>query len=233
MRLKQLFAEADRTVLLVLTSSAVLLAAYMTYGSNHFAAGVLGTPARDQTAVVWMFLAALLLLGLAPALLWRTAVRAPLGEIGLTLGDARFGLKITGIATVVVILPLMYVASRLGEVQDAYPMAEGVGDSTKVFLLYEIAYLLYYLGWETFFRGYLTLGLAGRIGPFPAVALSTLVSTAIHYGKPVAEVWGAVVAGFLFGWLAIRTRSVVWPLVVHAAVGVLNDLFIVLAPLSG
>ena len=83
-------------------------------------------------------------------------------------------------------------------------------------------YLLYYAGYELFFRGLLTLGLAPRIGAFPAVSLSMLVSTAIHLGKPGGEVWGAVLVGFVFGWLALRTRSVFWPFILHAFIGVLS-----------
>ena len=94
---------------------------------------------------------------------------------------------------------------------------------TGLLVLYESCYVLYYVGWEIFFRGLLVLGLEKRLGAFAAVGVSTLVSTAIHYGKPQGEVLAAAIAGFLLGWLVLRTRSLLGPLVFHAATGLLTD----------
>jgi len=230
MKLKELFTEADRTVLVVLVSSSLVLATFLNYGNPSFAGDLLGRSADDEASVVWMFLSALLLFGIVPCVVWKAVLRRDLREIGIAAGDVAAGTRITLPALVLLVLPATFLSSRLAEIRSEYPLAADVGRSASVFLLYQGAYLLYYVGWETFFRGYLVLGLADRIGPLPAVGLSTLVSTAVHLGKPCAEVWGAVAVGFLFGWLALRTRSILWPLIVHAAVGVLNDVFVVFLP---
>jgi len=53
----------------------------------------------------------------------------------------------------------------------------------------------------------------------------TSASTLLHIGKPFAEIWAALAAGFVFGLLAERLRSV-WPLViVHWALGFFTDFF--------
>ncbi len=68
-------------------------------------------------------------------------------------------------------------------------------------------------------------GLRDRFGDFGAVAVQTFPSVLLHIGKPAGELWASVVAGFLFGAWALRTRSVVYVLAFHYALGVLNDVF--------
>ncbi len=230
MRLRALFTESDRTVLAVTATAALCLALYMNQGHPRFAAGVLGTPPDAPGAVVWQFLASLLLFGLVPCLVYRGLLGLPLRDLGIGAGDRGYGLRFTAVVVPLLVVPAMLLAARLPDVRTEYPLARGIGSALGPFLLFEAAYLLYYVGWEIFFRGFLVLGLERRIGALPAVALSTLVSTAVHYGKPEGEVWGAVVVGVIFGWLAIRTRSVLYPFLLHAAVGILTDVFIVLGP---
>jgi membrane protease YdiL (CAAX protease family) len=114
--------------------------------------------------------------------------------------------------------------------------------------------LLYYVPWEFFFRGFLlfpfalaaerALGLreAERaLAPRGAAAegeartivaalvlFQTIPSTMLHVGHPLSELAGAVVAGLAFGILAWKTRSIVPGLILHAALGIGTDGFIVL-----
>jgi hypothetical protein len=106
--------------------------------------------------------------------------------------------------------------------------------------------LLYYLPWEFFFRGFLLFpfalaaerGLAkdagGRVSEAGLLALAaavlfqTMPSTMLHVGHPLSELASAVLAGLVFGGLAWKTRSIFPGLVLHAAMGLGTDLFIVL-----
>jgi hypothetical protein len=60
------------------------------------------------------------------------------------------------------------------------------------------------------------------------VLFQTIPSTMLHVGHPLSELSGAVVAGIAFGILAWKTRSIVPGLILHAALGIGTDGFIVL-----
>jgi membrane protease YdiL (CAAX protease family) len=226
MKLSQLFRETDRDTLVIFLGSAVLVALYMNYGSAAFASRALSFGVEDPDAVIWQFLSCLFFCGVGTVALWRGFLGRPLSDIGIGAGDLRFTGKMLLVFLPFVVLPAVWITAHDPEIRAEYPLATGLGDSVSLLLLYEACYLLYYLGWEVFYRGLLVLGLEKRIGAFAAVGVSTLVSTAIHYGKPAGEVWAAVVAGVLLGWLALRTRSLIGPFVFHAAAGVGTDLLV-------
>lgn len=225
MQLRQLLRDADRETRLLLLVAGVLLALTMTCASRAFAARFLGLPPGDPACVLWHYGATFLLLGVAPAALWGVLLRRPLSGLGLCAGDVAFAARLA-----VVALPLLAGAAWLSSSDPAiraeYPLADVAAGDLRTFVLVEAGYLLYYVGWEVFYRGWLVLALARPLGAFPAVGLSMLVSTAVHYGKPGGEVWGAAVAGILLGWYVLRTRSIAGAVLFHATVGVLVDVFV-------
>jgi membrane protease YdiL (CAAX protease family) len=50
----------------------------------------------------------------------------------------------------------------------------------------------------------------------------------IHFGKPVAETFGAIIAGLALGYLAMKSRSWVYGACLHWGVGITMDLLAVL-----
>ena len=118
-------------------------------------------------------------------------------------------------------------------VRAAYPLAREALGGGPALWTNEITYLLYYIGWETFFRGFLLFGLRERFGDSGANAVQSAISALIHasltgVNKPFPETFIAIPAGYLLGWIALRTRSVWWGGALHAVVGVATDLAIVL-----
>ncbi len=101
---------------------------------------------------------------------------------------------------------------------------------------YAAYFFLYYIPWEFFFRGFLIFPFAlaaEREGSGPTaiaalVLFQTIPSTLLHFGHPLSELASAVAAGLVFGILAWRTRSIVPGLILHAALGLGTDAFIVL-----
>ena len=124
-----------------------------------------------------------------------------------------------------VLVPLFYLNSLNPEFQAEYPLTKLAGLSVGTFVLWELCRAVYYVAWEFFFRGYMLFGLERRLGAFTAIAIQTMASTVIHIGKPEGEMLAAIVAGVLFGVLALRTRSVLYPLVLHWFAGFFTDLF--------
>jgi len=149
-----------------------------------------------------------------------------LAAAGLSAGDTRRGLLLLAAGTPLALLAA-FIGSRDPAVQGQYPFSKRVCASGRAFAAYEVSYIfLYYIPWEFLFRGLLFFPLVGTIGLVPALAVQTALSTIYHFGHPDTEVFAALGAGFLFGWVASVTGSVLYTAVLHALVGVGTDVLL-------
>lgn len=216
--LTALFAQRDTRLWGVLLGSLVLQVGYWYIGG----AGPGGPrdPLAAATSVTW----AVLLLFLLPALLWRW-LGLSLGDAGLRRGDARAGLRLT-LVGVALVVPVAFLATLDPALRATYPLPgpEVAGDPGR-FLVWAALYSAYYLSYEFFYRGFLLRGVEPFWGAGPAIWLQTAASTLLHLGKPLAETLAAIPAGLLFGVLAVRTRSLLYPILIHLALGLAVDLF--------
>ncbi len=196
---------------------------------EHLAPGLLpGAPGAqlEWWGTLYQFASAWLLLFLVPLLLLKFAAGEKLGDLGLGLGNPRFGVWVVVLGWLLLALPGGLSACGMDDFLAEYPLARLSVQSGSRFILYQLAYgLLYYVAWEAFFRGFLQMGLRPYIGDLAAILVQTAASTLLHIGKPMGETWAALLAGFLFGALMLRMRSI-WPLVlVHWGLGLLTDVF--------
>jgi hypothetical protein len=149
-------------------------------------------------------------------------LREPLSEYGLGLGDRRFGLRISG-AFLALMLPLTGLVSLLPAFHGRYPLEGAATHDVRHFVLYEIVYLAYFVGWEFFHRSFLLFGLARRIGAL-AIFVQAVPFTLTHFGKPEPEAWGSLLAGIALGALALRARSFWYGAGIHVSVALFMDL---------
>jgi membrane protease YdiL (CAAX protease family) len=111
---------------------------------------------------------------------------------------------------------------------DVYPLnatlrQQHASISVNVFVIHSICYLGYYVGWEFLFRGFVQHGLSERCGIPTAILIQTTVSAMLHYGHPAGEVFGAVIAGLVWGFIAYRSRSLLSGFGQHALLGIVLD----------
>ena len=126
-------------------------------------------------------------------------------EFGFTLGDWKAGITLT-VVGIVLVAPLLWMISR-GDTRmhDYYKaMISGLPWNT----------LLDLFGWEFFFRGWLIFGFARKFG-VEAIWLQAVPFALAHIGKPEIETLSTIFGGFAFGWLAWRTKSFIYPLLLH------------------
>ena len=67
---------------------------------------------------------------------------------------------------------------------------------------------------EFAFRGFLMLALVRVMGPI-GVLVATMPFVFAHLGKPELELFSTLGGGLVYGWLAWRTRSIVWGSIGH------------------
>jgi uncharacterized protein len=174
------------------------------------------------------YFGAALVLGIIPvvAALLLTGMRPH--QLGLGLGDWRAGL-----ACVAAGLPLAvlagWIASAGAPMRAVYPLDTAVTAELESFAPYAVLQFLYYGSWEVLFRGVLLFGLAGRMGSGGANLAQTGLSVTAHFGRAWSETLSALPAGIVFGLVTLRLRSIWYIAVVHWAVGISMDWFILTA----
>jgi membrane protease YdiL (CAAX protease family) len=231
--MKQLLALAkggDRGLWVVLLGGVIVQTVFLYQGSPAFFRDVLGGPGAEQPngdwyAYLYMHAACLLLLGVVPFVTARLLLGEGPRELGLTAGDWRFGLKLLAVG--IVVIPLL-ASTGLGDAEMVaeYPLTDRACQGGSTFLLWELTYLLYYIGWEAHFRGFMLFSLAKRVGNTAAVLIQMIPSTLIHiaYPKPISETFVAIfVGGIVFGFLALRCRSFLYVLALHWVAGMSFD----------
>ena len=208
----------DRKATLLLMLSTLLVAAHRQFGSIQFAPRV-WPGANALEAALYMFVTAFVLLGAFPA-----AVVAARGErwrdYGVQLGDWKAGVRAVAVLFPVIAIALLYPASQTAEMRAFYPF------DARLAPLEAARGVFFYTAWEFFFRGFLLFGLRKRVGDWLAICIQTVPSCLWHIGCPTGEIVSSIPGGILFGLLAIRTNSIVWPFVLHFLIGAGLDVLI-------
>ncbi len=126
---------------------------------------------------------------------------------GFALGDWRRGLLIT-LGACVVATPILFAAAHAPGMAEYYanrhqPMGELVATTA-----------LDLVGWEFVFRGFYLAALYPVMGPI-AVLIQAVPFALAHLTKPPLETLSTIFGGAAFGWVAWRTRSFVYPFLIH------------------
>lgn len=164
---------------------------------------------------------------LLPALYVKFVMRIRLRDIGLSLKGALKHWWIY-VGLFLLVLPAVYVMSLTESFQNTYPFYKHAGRSPTEFLVWELTYALQFMSLEFFYRGVLLHGTKRRFGVY-SVLISVIPYCMIHFGKPMPETLGAVVAGIALGVLSLYTRSIWLGVAIHVSVAVSMDVFALLA----
>lgn len=125
-------------------------------------------------------------------------------DYGFTFGDWKAGLILTALG-IILIAPVLWLVGRGASMATYYkPQLAGLPWSTFIDLF----------GWEFMFRGFILFAYARKFGP-EALLLQAVPFALAHIGKPEIETLSTIFGGFAFGWVAYRTRSFVYPFLIH------------------
>ncbi len=161
-----------------------------------------------------------------PLLLIKFLFKEKIKDYGVTFGDYKAGIKITFII-LVIMLPLVWVASSLPDFSRTYPHLSSTRYSWEIFLIFETGMLIYMFSWEFIWRGFMLFGLKEKFGYY-AVLIQMIPFLILHNGKPAPETFGAIIAGIALGILALRTNSILYCVLTHMSVMFSIDLISIL-----
>jgi membrane protease YdiL (CAAX protease family) len=212
---------------LILGCSTVLMLAWWHLGSREFyleriAARLPFFDDLPTAAACYSFAAGLLLLGVVPAAIVKLVFRQSLADYGVQLGN-----RLRTVRSFLILAPgcllAAYLSSRSPAMRAVYPLSPNAADSPAMFTLHACSYLMFYLGWEFHFRGFLQFGLRESLGRTNALLVQVMASSLLHLGRPGLEVFAAVAGGLLWGVIAYRSRSLLSGFLQHFLLGITLD----------
>jgi hypothetical protein len=186
---------------------AVVTVALLLDYSRTFLPADLLTLGRAPEPMRAVAIERVIVFGLVPLLVVLLAFRDRPGRYGVTLGEWRWGLGLVVLGCAVMTPIVLWFAS-LPEVRAYYapsaaPLPELLAANALELTAAEFA-----------FRGFLMMTLLRVIGPL-GVVVAALPFVFGHLGKPELELFSTLVGGLVYGWLAWRTRSIVWGALGH------------------
>ncbi len=142
---------------------------------------------------------------IAPILITLLVFRQPLRDYGFQWGEWKLGLAYTALG-VVIATPIIWWAAQDPAMQKYYlPL---FSPALPILTFMDL------IGWEFIFRGWLLFGYQRAFGSH-ALWLQAVPFALMHLGKPELETMSTIFGGFVFGLIAWKTRSFVYPFLIH------------------
>ncbi|MBA2663977.1 MAG: CPBP family intramembrane metalloprotease [Bradymonadaceae bacterium] len=158
---------------------------------------------------------------IVPVLYIKLVMRRSLLDFGFSLAGA-FKHWWIYVGLYLLVMPAVYIVSHTESFQRTYPFYEFAQRSPFDFFAWQLVYAAQFLALEFFYRGFLIHGLKHRFGVY-AILVSTIPYCMIHFGKPLPETLGAIIAGVALGGLALYTRTIWLGVAIHISVAVSMD----------
>jgi len=154
-----------------------------------------------------MALERVVLFGVVPLAVVVLGFRDRPSRYGWTFGDGRAGGALA-LAGCIVMTPIVLWSASLADVRAYYAV------STAPLPDVLLTNVLDLTAAEFLFRGFLMLTLVRAIGPI-GVLIAVMPFAFAHVGKPALELLSTLLGGLAYGWLAWRTRSILWGSIAH------------------
>jgi membrane protease YdiL (CAAX protease family) len=190
---------------------------------RHLALKLGDDPAEPETRIYLERVLGFLLLGAIPALIFSLVFKLPLSTLGLNIP---FGQTVWIWWLVPVLLFLAFSALRPAKGVNIafYPQVRKRDWTAQRVLINALFWILYLVGYEFAFRGWLFFTCLHAFGLWPAVMINCAIYGLSHIPKGVGEAFGALIMGVGFCLIAYFTNSFLIVFVVHIILAVGNDL---------
>lgn len=158
-------------------------------------------------AMLYVGIRRAVLFGFVPLAVVLVVFRDRPSRYGLTPGDWRLGLTLVAVGCAVM-TPIVVWFATLPDARAYY--APHVASLGQLLLTNGLDLTAS----EFLYRGFLMLALVRVIGPL-GVLVATMPFVFAHLGKPELELFSTLGGGLVYGWLAWRTRSILWGSIGH------------------
>ncbi|MBM4394464.1 MAG: CPBP family intramembrane metalloprotease [Deltaproteobacteria bacterium] len=229
--IRDAIASVDREVAVVLLSIPLVMTTLWYFGRPDFYHARIAPHVPPDAPFGYLYpfmyfsLSCVVLRSVVPLLLVRFVLRRRPRDYGWhPRGTFEYWWGYLGLF--VLVIPFVVYASTLPSFLDRYPFcSEAIRDNRVQiadFVVSQLFYGLIFLSGESYWRGFVAFGLERRFG-YAGILVMVIPYCMSHYGKPVAETYGSILAGIVLGFLALRHRSFWLGVAVHWAVAMLMD----------
>lgn len=209
------------------TVIGVILLILVWYGtSNHLHLSPATTTPRVRfyAWVGWNFL----LLFMVPAAIIKFAFKRKLTDFGLQWGN--YGIwKRYFIGFLIIAVPAAIISAHFADFQDFYMRYAWARENSIELAMFAGAWLVYFFAWEFFFRGFWLFAMSSSLGAF-AIFVQMVPFVMMHFSKPEAESFAAVVAGLALGLMSYRSKSVIGCWLLHWLVAMVMYTVVFITP---
>ncbi|MCB0745392.1 MAG: CPBP family intramembrane metalloprotease [Ignavibacteriae bacterium] len=169
---------------------------------------------EDFASYTYWFILDFFLFLVIPFLIIKFLFKEKIKNYGLVIGNKNIGFSLTALS-ILVFLPIIYFISTSENFSSYFPLMQKAKDDLIIFIIYELLLLLFLFSWEFIFRGFILFGLEKRFGLY-AIFIQMIPFVILHNGKPFLETFASIFGGLFLGYLALRTRSILYGFLIHA-----------------
>jgi membrane protease YdiL (CAAX protease family) len=230
----------DWKTVIILVWAALGLSIIRYYGDYLFTAGILADLGADELSekmtswshdknaqlyrLGWWVGVMIFVYFFVPAMIIRFIFRERLSAYGFGIKNSLRGWPLY-VIMLAIMIPLVVYFSSTASFKARYPFYDPKADGSlwPNFWLWEAMYLGQFVALEFFFRGFMTIGLRPRFGYY-SIFVMTIPYCMIHFGKPMPETIGAIIAGIVLGTLSLKSRSIWLGIFIHYSIAITMDL---------
>lgn len=148
-------------------------------------------------------------------------------KFGLKFNKPKIGIPLLLGAFVLMAVVITIAVKLFPDFKQYYPFAKYAATNLRVFVIFELAYFSYFIGWEFFYHSFLVFPYEEKFGKPGAILIGLLPFVLMHYGKPLPEVAGSLIAGIFLSVLSLETRTFWYGMLLHGMVAIFMDIAVV------
>lgn len=181
---------------------------------------------EDLVSFTYWFLCDFILFLIIPFAIIKFLLKEQIKEYGVRIGKKGIGL-IVAVYSILIFIPIIYLLSSSENFSEYFPLMESAKDDLLIFIIYEILFILFIFSWEFIFRGFMLFGLEKKFGIY-SIFIQMIPFVILHNGKPFVETFASIFGAIFLGYIALRTRSILYGFLIHAFILITLDILALL-----
>ncbi len=179
---------------------------------------------QQGNQVLFQRILGFLLLGVVSVLILLLLPQANIQEYGLSF-KFRSPPPWWSSLLVPLVLILSYLNARKPANLEQYPQIRALQWSRSMLALSSISWIIFLIGYEFLFRGFLLFASLELLEPVPAIALNCALYAFAHFYKGPAESFGAIPAGIILCYFSLVTGNIWSAVLLHSVMALSNEWF--------
>jgi membrane protease YdiL (CAAX protease family) len=133
--------------------------------------------------------------------------------------------NLIGFGLLIIALLGSFLQSKSPKNLKTYPQIRVKSWSKSLYVANILSWMIYLVGYELLFRGLLLFPLERNFGFWVAIFINVGIYSLTHMSKDYREALGCIPIGILLALIALKTQSILYPILIHWTMAVSNSIF--------